>query len=168
MLKLLQNQPFQDHRGLNFEVHRDEWFDVPMVQTSLSRSHQNVLRGLHYQLERPQAKLVSVLRGAIFDVAVDLRRGSETFGKWFGYELSEENRHQLYIPVGYAHGFCALTELADVLYQLSDNYVPGTEGGVLWNDPAIGIEWPVQDPIISQKDAGFKPLAEIPPDRLFP
>ncbi len=168
MLKLLQNQPFQDHRGLNFEVHRDEWFPVPMVQTSLSRSFKNVVRGLHYQLERPQAKLVSVVRGAIYDVVVDVRRSSETFGKWIAYELSEENRNQLFIPYGYAHGFCALTEVADVLYHLSDYFAPGTEGGVLWNDPTLGIEWPVQDPIVSQKDASFRPLAEIPPDRLFP
>ena len=139
----------------------------PFVQDNRSHSKKGVLRGLHYQLRFPQGKLVCVITGEIFDVAVDIRRGSPTFGKWEGVYLSSENNRQIFIPEGFAHGFCVLSETADVLYKCSDFYNPDDEFGILWSDPTIGIEWPVAEPIISPKDGQSPQLGEIT-DSLLP
>jgi dTDP-4-dehydrorhamnose 3,5-epimerase len=123
------------------EMH-EEGLDMVFVQDNQSGSAKGVLRGLHFQKEHPQGKLVRVVRGSVFDVAVDLRKGSNTYGKWFGVELTEENKKQFYIPEGFAHGFLVLSELAEFCYKCTDFYHPGDEGGLAWNDPEIGIEWP--------------------------
>lgn len=137
--------------------------DVAFVQDNLSRSCRNTIRGLHYQLRQPQGKLVSVLRGAVLDVAVDIRRGSPTFGKHVAVELSEENRRQLFIPEGFAHGFRVLTESADFFYKCTDFYAPGDEYGILWSDPALAIAWAnVSVPVVSAKDQNLTPLANVP------
>ncbi|ODT67387.1 dTDP-4-dehydrorhamnose 3,5-epimerase [bacterium SCN 62-11] len=152
---------FPDARGYFYECHRlSDTRTLPLVQSNLCRSRRGVLRGLHLQKVQPQAKLVSVVRGAIFDVAVDVRPQSPTFGQWRGFRLDDENHHQLYIPIGFAHGYCVLSEEADILYQCSDYYHPGSEVSILWNDSDIGIEWPVSDPILSQKEALGIPLQE--------
>ena len=131
------------------------------VQDNRSHSSKGVLRGLHFQLRRPQAKLVSCTLGAIWDVAVDIRRGSPTFGKWHGVELSESNRRQFYIPGGFAHGFCVLSEQAEIMYKCSEFYDPKDDRGVLWSDPAFGIEWPVAEPVLSDKDKVWRRCAEM-------
>jgi dTDP-4-dehydrorhamnose 3,5-epimerase len=118
-----------------------------------------VLRGLHYQLQQPQGKLIRVVSGRVFDVAVDIRRGSPYFGRWFGLELSGENHYQLYIPPGFAHGFCVLSEQVDFLYKCTDYYVPGDEYGIAWNDPALAIAWPEMDYLLSDKDRRYPVLA---------
>jgi dTDP-4-dehydrorhamnose 3,5-epimerase len=138
----------------------------PFVQDNLSHSRQNVLRGLHYQLQHAQAKLVFVLSGEIFDVAVDLRRGSPAFGKWFGATLSCENKRQIYIPEGLAHGFCVVSPTADVIYKCTDFYAPGDEYGLRWNDPDLGIEWPTNEAVLSMKDSRNPLLRDIPSERL--
>ncbi|NIQ00038.1 MAG: dTDP-4-dehydrorhamnose 3,5-epimerase, partial [Nitrospinaceae bacterium] len=122
------------------------------VQDNHSVSKKNVLRGLHYQVQPGQAKLVRVTRGEVFDVAVDIRKDSPTFGKWVGIRLSEKNRKQMYVPIGFAHGFCVLSEMAEFLYKCSDYYSAAGDRGIIWNDPDIGIEWPIQNPILSEKD----------------
>jgi dTDP-4-dehydrorhamnose 3,5-epimerase len=128
--------------------------DLDFVQDNHSRSGQGVLRGLHYQLQQPQGKLVRVTRGAVFDVAVDIRRSSPTFGRWVGIELSEENQRQFWVPPGFAHGFVVLSESADFLYKTTDYYAPAHERCIAWNDPAIGIEWPAAvSPKLSDKDS---------------
>lgn len=160
---------FGDNRGFFYESYRASYSEhgiAPMVQVNVSRSARGVLRGLHYQLEQPQAKLISVIRGEVYDVAVDVRPGSPTFGKWHAEVLSDTNHRQMYIPQGFAHGFCVLSEQADFLYQCSDYYHPASEVGVLWNDRALGITWPVTDPTLSDKDLRNLPLADIPPERL--
>ena len=134
---------------------------VPFVQVNHSHSKRDVLRGLHFQRCKPQAKLVMCLRGRIFDVVVDLRRQSPTFGQYYACELSAENHRQLYVPVGFAHGFCVLSDFADVEYQCSDYYAAAGEGGVLWSDPALGIRWPIRQPIVSSKDAALPRLDKI-------
>ena len=130
------------------------------VQDNQSGSVKGVLRGLHYQKEYPQGKLVRVIRGAVFDVAVDIRKDSATYGKWYGIELSEENRKQLYIPEGFAHGFLVLSERAEFCYKCTDFYHPGDEGGIAWNDPVLGIQWPEVEGgyILSEKDKKWKGL----------
>ncbi|MDD2240724.1 MAG: dTDP-4-dehydrorhamnose 3,5-epimerase [Kiritimatiellae bacterium] len=141
--------------------------DRVFVQDNLSRSRRDTVRGLHYQLRHPQAKLVSVMRGAVLDVAVDIRRGSPTFGTFVVAELSEENRHQLYIPEGFAHGFRVLSESADFFYKCTDHYAPGDEYGVRWNDPALAIPWgDLSTPVVSTKDQQLPRLADVPPDTL--
>ncbi len=138
--------------------------DLDFVQDNHSRSAKGVLRGLHYQQEQPQGKLVRVVRGAVFDVAVDLRRASADFGRWVGHELSESNHHQLWIPAGFAHGFLVLSEAADFLYKTSDYYAPQQERCIAWNDPDIGIEWPVSvSPTVSTKDAAAPTLRQAFP-----
>lgn len=132
------------------------------VQDNHSRSVRGVLRGLHYQLPNPQGKLVRAVEGSVFDVAVDIRRGSPTFGKWVGVELSEENKRQLWIPAGFAHGFCVTSETAEVVYKCTTLYDGPSDRAIRWNDPAIGIEWPVDDPILSAKDAAAPLLSEAP------
>lgn len=164
---LLHPRVFGDDRGFFVETWREPWRDrIPgaprFVQDNHSRSRKGVLRGLHFQLNHPQGKLVRVARGEVFDVAVDIRGGSPTFGQWVGAVLSDTNHHQLYVPPGFAHGFCVLSDEADFLYQCTDYYHPEDEGGVSWNDAALGIEWPVQNPALSPKDEQWQPLAEIP------
>ena len=135
--------------------------DVDFVQDNHSRSSKGVLRGLHYQINNPQGKLVQVATGVVFDVAVDIRVGSPTFGQWYGCVLSEENHHQLWIPPKFAHGFCVLSDTADFIYKCTDYYNPQDEGGLLWNDPALGIDWQLDAPLLSDKDKVYPCLADI-------
>ena len=157
-LVVIEPRVFADERGFFQELfHRGRFaeagLDVDFVQDNLSRSKANVVRGLHYQIEQPQGKLVRVLRGEIFDVAVDLRRSSPTFGQWEGFRLSEENQLAVYIPPGFAHGFCVLSDLADVLYKCTALYAPQHERTLLWNDPTVNVDWPLAKPaIVSGKD----------------
>ncbi len=165
-LVVIEPKVFEDDRGFFMETfHRPRFaaagIDVEFVQDNHSRSSLGVLRGLHYQLTRPQGKLVRVLRGQIFDVAVDLRRHSPTFGRWYGCHLTENNRRQLYIPPGFAHGFCVTSDVADVIYKCSAVYHPQDERTLIWNDPALDIHWPVASPIISGKDALGRRLADV-------
>jgi dTDP-4-dehydrorhamnose 3,5-epimerase len=150
---------FGDARGFFFESFNQRAFSeatgvtADFVQDNHSRSTRGVLRGLHYQLLQPQGKLVRVVRGSVFDVAVDVRKSSPTFGKWVGYELSEENQRQLWVPAGFAHGFLVLSESADFLYKTTEYYAPQHERAILWNDPQIGVEWPAVDEVLlSAKD----------------
>ncbi len=161
---------FEDERGFFMEsFHKPKFaaagIEVEFVQDNHSRSRQGVLRGLHYQITQPQGKLVRVVRGQIFDVAVDLRRNSPTFGRWCGCELSESNRRLLYIPPGFAHGFCVTSEVAEMLYKCTRIYCPEDERTLLWSDPALGIQWPITEPIISAKDVRGTPFshAEVYP-----
>jgi dTDP-4-dehydrorhamnose 3,5-epimerase len=170
-LRLFEPRVFEDERGAFLEVyHRDRYrehgLDVAFVQDNLSRSRRAVVRGLHFQRRHPQGKLISVVRGAIYDVAVDLRPGSETFGAHVGVELSDANGRQLWVPPGFAHGFAALSDRADVLYKCTDVYHPDDEGGLLWNDPALGIAWPVAEPILSERDRQHPPLDALSPETL--
>ncbi len=156
----------RDPRGFFLETyHQRKYAEVgvvgPLVQDNHSHSVRGTLRGLHAQLQRPQGKLVRAVQGEMFDVAVDIRWGSPTFGGWVGVVLSGENFRQLWIPPGFAHGFCVLSERVDVEYKCSDFYHPGDELSVLWNDPEIGIAWPIREPILSDKDAAAPRLAEI-------
>lgn len=139
----------------------EQGLDVDFVQDNHSRSQRGVLRGLHYQLEQPQGKLVRVSSGSVFDVAVDIRKGSPTFGQWVGIELSGENFKQLYVPPGFAHGFCVLSESADFIYKCTDFYAPEYEHGILWNDPDVGIKWPGGEFIVSDKDASNELLKNM-------
>lgn len=164
---LVESPLYHDDRGFFAETyHRRRYAELGLgldfVQDNHSRSHYGVLRGLHYQLEHPQGKLVRALRGRVFDVAVDIRRGSAHFGHWTGVELSEDNGRQLYVPPGFAHGFLVLSETADVIYKCTDFYAPGDEYGLRWNDPAIGIRWPALSgaPRLSPKDAAAPGLDE--------
>ena len=136
------------------------------VQDNLVHSRRGVLRGLHYQYPHEQAKLVSVLAGEIFDVAVDIRKGSPTFGRWAGFELSEERGAALYVPTGFAHGYAVVSETAVVTYKCSEYYDPDAEGSVLWSDPAVGVAWPLPEPRLSAKDRKAPLLMDIPPERL--
>jgi dTDP-4-dehydrorhamnose 3,5-epimerase len=162
---------FQDPRGFFMETFHHKKYDEAgingvFVQDNFSRSQKNTLRGLHYQLRHAQAKLIYVLKGEIFDVVVDIRKGSPVFGKWMSVTLSEDNRYQLYIPEGFAHGFCVMSETADVVYKCTDFYAPNDDFGVLWSDPSIGIDWPVRDPLLSEKDTKYPVLDDMPEDRL--
>ncbi|MCA9094392.1 MAG: dTDP-4-dehydrorhamnose 3,5-epimerase [Planctomycetaceae bacterium] len=162
---LITPRVFGDQRGFFQETYHREKFreggiEAAFVQDNHSRSTKGVLRGLHYQIRQPQGKLVRVLRGEIWDVAVDLRRSSPTFGKWVGVKLDDQNYQQLYVPPGFAHGFCVTSESADVAYKCTDLYLPEAERSLLWNDPALGIEWPVESPILSVKDQQGKLLSE--------
>lgn len=163
---LVQARRFADDRGFFMETYKASEFAAcgmpeSFVQDNLSHSSRGVLRGLHYQLfPKAQGKLVTALTGRIFDVAVDIRRGSPTYGQWVGQELSAGSGHLLYVPPGFAHGFCVLSEEADVLYKVTEEYAPDLDRGILWNDPEIGIVWPVADPILSAKDAALPSLNE--------
>jgi len=164
-LRVIELDSFGDARGFFMELFRDRRYldagiDRPFVQDNFSRSVKDTLRGLHFQEPYPQGKLVQVLQGTVFDVAVDIRRGSPTFGQWFGLELSGENRRQLWIPPGFAHGFCVTSASADFLYKCTEYYVPEADRVLAWNDPTIGIRWPTQTPLLSKKDAAAKPLSE--------
>ena len=157
-LLLIEPKCFRDERGFFLEsFQQDRYRSIGMadefVQDNLSRSTKNVVRGLHFQVRRPQAQIVTVVRGHIFDVAVDLRPQSASFGRWFGIELKDEGPRQLYMAPGFAHGFCVLSASADIHYKVSRIYDPSDEGGVLWNDPDIGIAWPVTAPVVSAHDA---------------
>ena len=162
-LKVIEPTVFGDTRGYFMESYNKNDFtaagiDCEFVQDNQSASRKGVLRGLHFQLQYPQDKLVRVIRGCVYDVAVDLRKGSETFGKWFGIELSEENKKQFFIPKDFAHGFLVLSDYAEFCYKVTDFYHPNDEGGLMWNDPTIGVEWPMpkgmgpEDLILSDKD----------------
>ena len=166
---LVEPKVFGDARGFFLETWNRQRYleagfpDVEFVQDNHSRSSRGVLRGLHYQRENPQGKLVQVATGSVFDVAVDIRVGSPSFGQWYGCILSDENHRQLWIPPGFAHGFCVLSDIADFCYKCTDYYRPEDEGGILWNDPAIGIDWQLKEPLLSDKDQRYSPLADIPP-----
>ena len=162
---------FGDARGYFYETYHRERYcgqGVPrdFVQDNISRSQRGILRGLHLQEPFGQGKLVQVFEGEVFDVAVDVRFGSPTFGKWVGETLSEQNHKQLYIPPGFAHGFCVLSETALFNYKCTELYHPETELSIAWNDPALAITWPLKDPVLSKKDAAAHPLREIPQERL--
>ncbi|WP_326534113.1 dTDP-4-dehydrorhamnose 3,5-epimerase [Pseudorhodoferax sp.] len=164
---LLEPKVFGDARGFFFESFNQRAFDAAtgtahaFVQDNHSRSAKGVLRGLHYQIQQPQGKLVRVARGAVFDVAVDIRRSAPTFGRWVGVELSEDNQRQLWVPPGFAHGFLVLSDSADFLYKTSDYYAPEHERCIAWNDPALAIDWPLAGaaPQVSGKDAQGLALA---------
>ena len=165
-LVLVEPEVHGDERGFLVETYSVErWralgVDVDFVQDNHSRSGAGILRGLHFQTSPGQAKLVRCSRGRIWDVAVDLRRDSPTYGQWEGYELDDVAHRQLYVPVGFAHGFCVLSDLADVSYRLSSLYDPQTERGFAWDDPEVGVEWPVSDPRLSERDKTAPRLAEI-------
>lgn len=159
-VKLLEPNIFGDERGFFMETFREEWFrqhvaDVQFVQDNHSKSAKGILRGLHYQLKQPQGKLVRVVSGEVFDVAVDMRRTSPTFGKWVGFFLSGENKRQLWVPPGFAHGFYVTTDSAEFVYKCTAYYSPGDEYSLLWNDPDVAISWPISgssSPILSKKD----------------
>jgi dTDP-4-dehydrorhamnose 3,5-epimerase len=162
---LIELDVFRDTRGFFLETyHRQKYAagGVPdaFVQDNHSRSVKGIIRGLHLQTRRPQGKLIRVLQGEIYDVAVDLRRGSPTFKVWEAFDLSAENFRQLYVPPGYAHGFAVLSEIADVEYKCTDFYDPGGEGGVRWNDSELAIPWPVKNPVLSAKDAALPLLRD--------
>ena len=157
---------FGDDRGYFMETYQyndycEGGIDVTFVQDNQSKSKKGVLRGLHFQKQFPQSKLVRVIKGEVFDVAVDLRKNSPTFGKWYGLNLSQENKKMFYIPRGFAHGFYVLSETAEVCYKVSGEYKPEANAGVLWNDEEIGIEWGVIDPILSEQDKKWLTLSEI-------
>lgn len=168
---LIEPDVFGDERGYfletyNVEKYRGADIDCEFVQSNLSFSRHGILRGLHLQNPSLQDKLVSVPSGKVFDVAVDVRGGSPTFGKWIGEILSGENNRQLFIPKGFAHGFCVLSETVHFSYQCSDHYEPSREITILWNDPDVGIDWPLDDPVLTQRDADAPLLREIDPGRL--
>lgn len=166
-LLVLEPRVFGDDRGFFFESYNARRFaeltgvTAPFVQDNHSRSARNVLRGLHYQIQQAQGKLVRVTAGAVFDVVVDVRKSSPTFGQWYGTELSAENKRQLWIPAGFAHGFVVTSEAAEFLYKTTDYWAPEHERAILWNDPAIGIDWPLDGaPLMSGKDQAGKLLAD--------
>jgi dTDP-4-dehydrorhamnose 3,5-epimerase len=163
---LLEPEVHGDERGFMVETYRhDTWAElgvgVEFVQHNHSRSARGTLRGLHFQTEPGQAKLVRCPRGKIFDVAVDLRRDSPTYGQWEGHVLDDEAHRQLFVPAGFGHGFAVLSEIADVAYLLSSTYDPATESGIAWNDPEIGVKWPVAEPLLSERDRRAPSLAEV-------
>ena len=163
---LVEPKVFGDARGFFFESWNQRGFaaagiDAAFVQDNHSRSAKGVLRGLHYQIRQPQGKLVRAIAGSIYDVVVDIRRGSPRFGQWAGVHLSAESHQSLWVPVGFAHGFCVTSDFAEVLYKTTDFYAPEHERSILWNDPAMGIEWPLEGaPVLSGKDAQAPRLAE--------
>ena len=169
---VIEPRVFEDQRGYFFESwaarrYAEHGLPANFVQDNVSRSRRGTLRGLH--LQSPplgQGKLVYVLEGEVFDVAVDVRVGSPTFGRWTAETLSASNRRQLYLPPGFAHGFCVVSEEALFVYKCTEYYAPEAEVSVLWNDPAIGIAWPLGEPVLSQRDGAARPLAEIPRERL--
>ncbi|MBB5360814.1 dTDP-4-dehydrorhamnose 3,5-epimerase [Rhodanobacter sp. ANJX3] len=168
---ILEPQVFGDSRGFFYEsYHQARYRDAGVlgdfVQTNVSRSAKGVLRGLHYQWPKPQGKLVSVLEGEVYDVAVDIRRGSPNFGQWVGVMLTADNHRHFWIPEGFAHGFCVLSEFATFTYQCTALYDPAADAGVRWNDADIGIDWPVSEPLLSDKDGKTPLLKDIADDRL--
>ncbi|MDQ8039567.1 MAG: dTDP-4-dehydrorhamnose 3,5-epimerase [Rickettsiella sp.] len=171
-LAIIEPKKFIDTRGFFLESFQERNYqkllNVNFVQDNLSHSKKNVLRGLHYQVQQPQAKLVSVIKGCVFDVAVDIRKKSTTFGKWFGIILDDKNHRQLFIPKGFAHGFYVLSETADFHYKCSNYYNPATELGILWSDSNLSITWPKNnDVLLSEKDKLLPTLENIPQEHLF-
>jgi dTDP-4-dehydrorhamnose 3,5-epimerase len=165
-LLVIEPRCFRDQRGFFLESfqaerYRDNGIADQFVQDNHSRSRQGVLRGLHFQIRQPQAQIVTIIHGRIFDVAVDLRPGSLTFGRWYSVELSDKGPRQLYMAPGFAHGFCVLSEVADLHYKVSRLYDRTDEGGLIWNDKDIGIRWPIRAPIISERDASYPLLSEL-------
>jgi dTDP-4-dehydrorhamnose 3,5-epimerase len=165
-LVLIEPEVHGDERGFLVETFRDELWrelgvEMQTAQENHSRSSRNILRGLHFQTSPGQAKLVRCMRGRVWDVAVDLRRDSETYGQWEGYELDDETHRQFLVPVGFAHGFCVLSDVADVAYKLSSLYDGSTESGIAWDDPDIAIDWPISDPRLSDRDQSAPRLSEV-------
>ena len=163
---IIEPKVFGDSRGFfketfQAERYREAGIEYTFVQDNYSRSQKGVLRGLHFQITKPQGKLVSCPKGAVFDVAVDIDPNSITYGQYVGVELTEENHKQLWVPPGYAHGFCVLSETADFQYKCTDYYDPSDEGGVIWNDPDVAIEWPITHPSLSSKDALLPTLTQL-------
>lgn len=165
-LVLVEPEVHGDERGFLVETFReDAWrelgIEAEFVQENHSRSARNILRGLHFQVSPGQAKLVRCPRGRVWDVAVDLRRDSPTYRRWEGHELDDRRHRQLFVPVGFGHGFCVLSDEADVAYKLSSRYDPETEAAIAWDDPDVGVEWPVSEPVLSERDRAAPSLAEI-------
>ena len=164
---IIEPKVFGDERGFFLETFQAERYaseagiTLPFVQDNHSRSSKSVLRGLHFQKTKPQGKLVRVVRGQVYDVAVDIRNGSPTYGQWEGLILSEENKTQLWVPPGFAHGFVVLSDTADFEYKCTDYYDPSDEGSILWNDSDLDIPWPIDNPILSNKDASADRLADL-------
>ena len=164
---IIEPKVFGDDRGFFLETFHSSRYselagiNMPFVQDNHSRSSKGVLRGLHFQQTKPQGKLVRVVRGEVFDVAIDLRKESSTFGKWEGVILSQENKKQLWVPPGFAHGFLVLSDLADFEYKCTDYYDPLDEGSIIWNDSDLGIRWPLANPILSEKDANANKLIDL-------
>ena len=171
---IIEPKVFGDSRGFFLETFHKQRYDeagipgdaLEFVQDNHSRSRKGVLRGLHFQLENPQGKLVSAGTGAVFDVAADVNPDSSTYGTWVGVELTEDNHRQLWIPPGYAHGFCVLSDIADFQYKCTALYHPQSDSGVAWNDPELAIDWPVENPLLSEKDLLLPKLSEAKRDRL--
>ena len=171
-LLIIEPDVFGDKRGYfmeswNRQRYREAGLDFDFVQDNFSLSRRGTLRGLHFQNPFAQGKLVSVLQGEVFDVGVDIRRASPTFGRWFGMTLSAENKRQFFLPPGFAHGFLVLSEMALFHYKCTDYYSPKAEQGFRWDDPDVGIKWPVENPILSQRDAAAPRLKALPPEKLF-
>ena len=163
---IIEPKVFKDARGIFYEVYSAKKYEehgIPahFVQDNHSVSEKGVLRGLHYQINPGQAKLVRVTRGEVFDVVLDIRKESPTYGKWWSLHLSETNKLQLYVPEGFAHGFCVLSESVEFLYKCSNYYSPENERGIMWNDPDLAIEWPIENPIISEKDNVYPRFNEM-------
>jgi dTDP-4-dehydrorhamnose 3,5-epimerase len=168
---ILEPQVFGDTRGFFYESYNEAKYraagvDHRFVQSNVSRSARGVLRGLHYQWPNPQGKLVSVLEGEVYDVAVDIRRGSPTFGQSVGVMLTADNHRHFWVPEGFAHGFCVLSEFATFTYQCTALYDPKADAGIRWNDAALGIDWPLSEPLLSDKDGRTPLLEDVPPERL--
>ena len=168
---LIEPRLFGDERGHFLETYhgqryRDSSVSATFVQDNLSHSHRGVVRGLHYQWGHPQGKLIMVVQGEIFDVAVDIRQGSPSFGRWVGVTLSARDYQQLYIPEGFAHGFCVTSDSATVCYKCTDFYVPQDDRGIRWDDPTLAISWPITEAILSDKDRSLPPLTEVPAEHL--
>ncbi|MDP8213744.1 MAG: dTDP-4-dehydrorhamnose 3,5-epimerase [Candidatus Euphemobacter frigidus] len=170
---VIEYQKFDDNRGFFMETFREADFSahgitLPFVQDNYSHSVRGVLRGLHYQKNpRAQGKLILVLKGAVFDVGVDIRRGSPTYGKWIGEVLDAENRRMLYLPPGMAHGFCVLSDEVDFFYKVTADYAPEMDRGFIWNDPEIGIKWPITNPVLSDKDKELPPFRQADNNYVF-
>ena len=164
---IIEPRVFGDERGFFLETFqavrydREAGIDLPFVQDNHSRSAKGVLRGLHFQKTKPQGKLVRVVRGEVYDVAVDIRKGSATFGEWEGVILSEDNKKQFWVPPGFAHGFVVLSDIADFEYKCTDYYDPSDEGSILWSDPDLDIFWPIANPVLSTKDESAKRLVDL-------
>tara|TARA_B110000208_G_scaffold34905_1_gene46109 strand:- start:322 stop:858 length:537 start_codon:yes stop_codon:yes gene_type:complete len=164
---IIEPRVFGDGRGFFLETfqavryEQEAGINLPFVQDNHSRSAKGVLRGLHFQKTKPQGKLVRVVRGQVYDVALDIRKGSATFGEWEGVLLSEDNKKQFWVPPGFAHGFVVLSDTADFEYKCTDYYDPSDEGGILWSDPDLGIPWPIANPVLSTKDESAKRLVDL-------
>jgi dTDP-4-dehydrorhamnose 3,5-epimerase len=168
---IIEPDVFEDHRGFFLETwskskYAEAGISETFVQDNVSRSSRGILRGLHFQNPQGQGKLVQVLAGEVFDAAVDIRVGSPTFGRWTGVRLSDENHRQMYIPAGFAHGFCVLSDSAIFSYKCTDYYNRSAEMGIIWNDPDIGVDWPIDEPILSKKDSALPRLKDVPAEKL--